>query len=195
MLVVVHTPDAFSPLQIAEAADGICRSLWIIDASARSDPGYRRVMSKFGQVIDHAALTLDQLVDEVAALEPSGIVAFTDDGQVLTASLAQRLGLEFHPVEVVERLIDKVAQRRALAAAGFEAVGEHRLSSAHRWTVDDLIGFTYSTSFLPRHVLGASAADFEADLHAALDRFEGGAGLHQVIDFAYELYRRPAITE
>ncbi len=82
LLVVVHTPDAFSPLQIAEAADGICRSLWIIDASARSDPGYRRVMSKFGQVIDHAALTLDQLVDEVAALEPSGIVAFTDDGQV-----------------------------------------------------------------------------------------------------------------
>ncbi|HEY6622953.1 MAG TPA: hypothetical protein VIX85_03915, partial [Acidimicrobiales bacterium] len=94
--------------------------LWIIDASARSDPGYRRVMSKFGQVIDHAALTLDQLVDEVAALGPSGIVTFTDDGQMLTASLAQRLGLEFHPVEVVERLIDKVAQRRALAAAGFE---------------------------------------------------------------------------
>jgi ubiquinone/menaquinone biosynthesis C-methylase UbiE len=85
--------------------------------------------------------------------------------------------------------------RLILTAAGFEAVGEHRLSSAHRWTVDDLIGFTYSTSFLPRHVLGASAADFEADLHAALDRFDGGAGLHQVIDFAYELYRRPAITE
>ncbi|MGA7416848.1 MAG: hypothetical protein WB765_15275 [Acidimicrobiales bacterium] len=40
--------------------------------------------------------------------------------RLLTASLAQRLGLEFHPVEVVERLIDKVAQRKALAAAGFE---------------------------------------------------------------------------
>lgn len=119
LLVVVHTPDAFSPLQIAEAADGICRFLWLIDGTARSDPGYRRLMSKFGPVIDHAGLTLDQLVEEVAKADPAGIVTFTDDGQMLTSRLAHRLGLDFHPVEVVERLIDKVAQRTALAAAGF----------------------------------------------------------------------------
>lgn len=120
LLVVIHTPDAFSPIQIAEAADGICRFLWLIDGTARSDPGYRRVMSKFGPVIDHAGMALDQLVDEVGKAEPAGIVTFTDDGQMLTSILAHQLGLEFHPVEVVERLIDKVAQRTALAAAGFE---------------------------------------------------------------------------
>lgn len=120
LLVVVHTPDAFSPVQIAEAADGICRFLWLIDTSNRTDPAYRRVMSKFGRVIDHAHLTLAELVDEVGSTDPAGIVTFTDDGQMLTSVLALRLGLEFHAAEVVERLIDKVAQRTALAAAGFE---------------------------------------------------------------------------
>jgi ATP-grasp domain len=120
LLVVIHTPDAFSPIQIAEAADGICRFLWLIDTTARTDPGYRRVMSKFGQVIDHGGMSFDQLVDEVGKADPAGIVTFTDDGQMLTSALAHHLGLEFHPAEVVERLIDKVAQRTALAAAGFE---------------------------------------------------------------------------
>lgn len=78
-----------------------------------------------------------------------------------------------------------------LAEAGFESLGEFRFSNGHRWTVDELIGFAYSTSFLSREALGESAADFEADMHGALDRFGDGAGIHQVIDFAYELYLRP----
>jgi len=83
--------------------------------------------------------------------------------------------------------------RLVLAEAGFEFLGEFRFLSAHRWTVDELIGFAYSTSFLPRQVLGASAPAFEAEVRSALDRFRGGAGLRQVMDDAYELYLRPGI--
>ena len=81
--------------------------------------------------------------------------------------------------------------RLVLAEAGFEFLGELRFLSAHLWSIDELIGFAYSTSFLPRQVLGASAPDFEADVRGALDRFRGGAGLRQVMDDAYELYLRP----
>lgn len=81
-----------------------------------------------------------------------------------------------------------------LADAGFKSLGTSRFLHRHRWTVDELIGFAYSTSFLPREVLGESAPDFEADVRSALDRFRMGAGFHQIIDFVYELYLRPQIT-
>jgi SAM-dependent methyltransferase len=84
--------------------------------------------------------------------------------------------------------------RLVLAEAGFDPLGEYRFSDPHRWTVDDLIGFLYSTSFLSRLALGESATDFEADMRGALDGFDTNTGIHQVIGFAYELYRRPAVT-
>ena len=80
--------------------------------------------------------------------------------------------------------------RLVLTEAGFEFLGAFRFLEAHRWTVEDLIGFVYSTSFLSRHALGARAADFETDMHSSLKRFDRGVGLHQTINFAYELYRR-----
>ena len=83
--------------------------------------------------------------------------------------------------------------RLVLAEAGFESLGEFRFLNAHLWSIDELIGFAYSTSFLPRQVLGASAPDFEAEVRTALDRHRTGAGLRQVMDDAYELYLRPAV--
>lgn len=81
-----------------------------------------------------------------------------------------------------------------LADAGFEPLGAPRFPTEHRWTADELVGYVYSTSFLPRHTLGPFAADFEADLRSALDRFGRNADLWQIIDFAYELFRRPTDT-
>lgn len=58
----------------------------------------------------------------------------------------------------------------------------------HEWTVEALIGFVYSTSFLPRSILGELADDFEEEMHTRL----GPA--RQTIDFAYELARRPTTS-
>jgi SAM-dependent methyltransferase len=60
-----------------------------------------------------------------------------------------------------------------LTAAGFEVVGSSRFSTAHDWTIEALIGLVYSTSFLPRALLGDRADAFERDLRhssAALRR-------------------------
>ena len=80
--------------------------------------------------------------------------------------------------------------RQVLTEAYFDSLGVHSFAEAHCWTFEDLIGFLYSTSFLPRHALGALASDFEADMHSALDQFGNDANLTQTIDFSYDLYRR-----
>ena len=79
-----------------------------------------------------------------------------------------------------------------LQAAGFDAVRSSRFPTAHDWTVDALIGFVYSTSFLPRDVVGDRAELLERDLRRELGGFETRNELHETIDFAYELARRPA---
>jgi ubiquinone/menaquinone biosynthesis C-methylase UbiE len=84
--------------------------------------------------------------------------------------------------------------RLVLTEAGFEFLGAFSFPEEHRWTVEGLIGFVYSTSFLSRHALGARADAFETDMHSSLDRFDSGAGLHQTINFAYELYLRILTT-
>ncbi len=79
-----------------------------------------------------------------------------------------------------------------LRAAGFDVVRSSRFSTAHDWSVEALIGFVYSTSFLPRVVLRDRTETFERDLRRELGSFEARNELSETIDFAYELARRPA---
>jgi hypothetical protein len=74
----------------------------------------------------------------------------------------------------------------------FQPVGSARFLVPHDWTVDALVGLAYSTSALPRPVLGEHAETFERDLRLELDEHASGGRLHEMIDFAYELARRPA---
>jgi len=120
--VVVYTPDSFSVFQLIEAARGLCRVLWVVDRGVYdsfSDNTSIKLMRRFGRVIETESRSFDEIVNAVAGERPNGIATFDDSGQLLAARLAIALGLEFHSVEVVERLTDKVAQRTALRAAGF----------------------------------------------------------------------------
>jgi ubiquinone/menaquinone biosynthesis C-methylase UbiE len=78
-----------------------------------------------------------------------------------------------------------------LADAGFSIVGRRSLLVEHRWTLEDLVGFVYATSFLPRSVVGASASDFEADVAKRVGRYAQDGTLFQTVSFAYELGQRP----
>lgn len=72
-----------------------------------------------------------------------------------------------------------------MSEAGFEPLGRFSFTSVHHWSIDRLIGFAYSTSFLSRRVLGNQTDDFEADLRARLGRY---TELIQTADHAYELF-------
>jgi len=90
-----------------------------------------------------------------------------------------------------ERAREQRPDAMMLAQTGFEHLGAFHFPTEHRWSVDDLTGFVYSTSFLPRHTLGMSVAAFEADIHTALDQVARVEGLWQAVDFAYDFFRRP----
>jgi SAM-dependent methyltransferase len=79
-----------------------------------------------------------------------------------------------------------------LGDAGFEELGRAESSGEQRWTIQELAGFLYATSFLPRAVVGDHAAAFEADLAAELSPHAEHGALTETVSFAYHLARRPA---
>lgn len=80
-----------------------------------------------------------------------------------------------------------------LAEAGFSIVGRQSFLVEHRWTVEDLVGFVYATSFLPRTVVGARAPAFEADFANRIGRYAHDGILFQTVSLAYELGQRPCL--
>lgn len=76
--------------------------------------------------------------------------------------------------------------------AGFAPAGRYEFRVEHRWTVADLAGFTYSTSFLPAAVFGDQTLEFEADLARHLGPHLHDGTLTDQVSFAYDLHRKPA---
>ncbi len=65
-----------------------------------------------------SGLSDKEAVDAVRTLRPDGIVAYADAHIALASALGEALGLEYFDTTVAGRLLDKVAQRQALAEAG-----------------------------------------------------------------------------
>jgi SAM-dependent methyltransferase len=78
-----------------------------------------------------------------------------------------------------------------LKQAGFDVVGSYRFLAAHDWTPDTLAGFLFSTSVLSRPALGDLAAGFEEDLRCEMLGCVPAGRWRQVVDFGYQLARRP----
>ena len=68
--------------------------------------------------------------------------------------------------------------------------GPFEFSIVERWTLDSVIGFVYSTSFLSRAVLEHHLDAFESELRAQLLACQGDGVFEQDLTFAYELARR-----
>jgi SAM-dependent methyltransferase len=81
---------------------------------------------------------------------------------------------------------------RVLRRAGLSYEGLFGFSVAECWSVESLIGFVYSTSFLNRTVLGQRTDAFEADLRDKLLAARPDGVFEQDLTFAYELARRTA---
>jgi SAM-dependent methyltransferase len=78
-----------------------------------------------------------------------------------------------------------------LERAGFTYLGEFAFAAEHTWTVETLVGFVYSTSFLNTEALGNHVQEFEEELAQRLLTHEPVGVFPQTIRFAYELARRP----
>ena len=90
-----------------------------------------------------------------------------------------------------ERIRSQQPDTSVLVQAGFEPVTSAEFPAGHEWTAESLIGFVYSTSVLPRPVVGDLADEFEAELRRELGRHSTDGRMVETIRFAYELARRP----
>jgi SAM-dependent methyltransferase len=81
---------------------------------------------------------------------------------------------------------------KILADSGFDVIGHYSFAMTHVWTADELAGFFASTGALSAAMLGDYAAEFDADLRAALDASRSDGRFCQRTVVAYELARKPA---
>jgi SAM-dependent methyltransferase len=80
-----------------------------------------------------------------------------------------------------QAVMDADPHAQVLRRAGFDYRGRFDFTAHHTWTVETLIGFAYSTSFLNRPVLEERAAEFGTDLTERL----------LAVEYAYELAVKP----
>ena len=78
-----------------------------------------------------------------------------------------------------------------LQTAGFEDVASYEFPTPHVWTLDDFVGYLYSTSGVSKRVLGDRAEGFEADLRRTLVEYDAGGRYPETAMFGYILARRP----
>lgn len=140
----------------------------------------------------------------VGWLRPGGYVALVWSGspwlggegwQSAFGELIERWRIRAGAEARVPRGWDRARRERpdqtVLADAGLELVGSYSFPTPHDWTLEALAGFVYSTSMLPRSVLGGELSAFERELREALAPYVADGKLSESVDFAYELARRP----
>lgn len=115
LLAVVYSRRSRPWREIVDAADGLCRLLWIVNETELGTT--TSVLRKVGKVVNTANRTPEELIQLVHAENPQGVTSYYDADLHLQAWLAAALGLSGPSVEAVARLNDKLLQREALAAA------------------------------------------------------------------------------
>ncbi|ACZ86589.1 ATP-grasp domain-containing protein [Streptosporangium roseum] len=125
VVLVVGGAGSASPMEVADAAAGLCRPLF---AYRRSDPSVSTRLIELFELLG-PAVDLDDAGD-LRRLGARGIVSFSDAGIGQAAAIAEELCLEYHSSAAATALTDKSVQRAVLAAAGAESVRHARVSSS-----------------------------------------------------------------
>jgi glutathione synthase/RimK-type ligase-like ATP-grasp enzyme len=177
-LVYAYDPLSFAPLSITQAAEGICRLVWVVDFSKPDAASTARLLRRFGPVIDLSDGDLERVAASAQEHDPAGVLSMHDSDLLWTAELAELLQLPFHSRDAALKLTDKRAQRAALASAGL-AVPMVRVieADADAATVADMAAtFTYPAVLKPRfgqasrNTLPISSS---AELGATLEELRG----------------------
>ena len=152
LLVVLHDLGSADPADIMASA-GDADVLFVCDRASPYVDAHFSELAGYAPVLD---MTGAGVVDSVMALEPAGVVTFSDFQLGAAASVAAACGLPGHSPAVAATLTDKSAQRRAMRAAGVQATG----------------------SVVVRHESQAAAAVAEVGLPAVVKPRHGAASVH-----------------
>ena len=121
--------------RLVEAAQGVCRILWVLPFDHKETRTALRLSKAQGDidgdVVDASKMSPSEAAQAIAAHHPQGITCFIDETILWTAGVADLLGMLFHAPRTAERLTDKLHQRIALA--------EYGLPTPDFWDPDDLV--------------------------------------------------------
>lgn len=131
LVAVVYDLGAASPMDIANAAEGLCDIVFVVDLHDRHAAQVLTVLEEYAPVVDLAA------GDDQALAALTGVTAITTFSESMmrtTAQLAARLGLRYHPETVAAVLTDKSLQRELLNRAGVTPTGQAQARDAGGFT-------------------------------------------------------------
>ncbi len=126
-VAVAYDIFSSSPMELIAALGGLCDVVWVVDGSKSSLGAMHRLLPRLGQVVDTAGRSPEQVADTLRDAGIDGVIAFTDTQLSVAASIGHALGLAGNPLEVVDRLNDKVLQRTALSLAGIAVPSFRRI--------------------------------------------------------------------
>ena len=154
----MYEPGAFSPLEISEAAQGLCDLIWVTGWSAPLERSVARLLPRLGTVIDVRDLDREASVAALREAHADGIAVFTDAAQQPAADLARELELPFHSPQTALWLRDKLEQRRALRAGGLPVPAALALSRSDVGTraEAEALEVTWPAVLKPRRGSGGS---------------------------------------
>lgn len=120
-LAIVYGLGAAAPSDVIRASADIGQPVFVTDTRLPHNAAMADLLREIGPTFDLASRAEDDLVRELHG-SVSGITTFSESMLRTTARLAAGLGLNYHTVEVANRLTDKGVQRRTLNKAGVSPV-------------------------------------------------------------------------
>ncbi|MBB1253070.1 ATP-grasp domain-containing protein [Streptomyces sp. OF3] len=179
VLLVVYDTGSLAPTRLAEAARRAgCALVFVL---ADSDHAREMVptLETVGTVVPTAGRTEEETAAALKALDPSGIVTFSEFQIGTTVRLAAALGLRYHQPADVDSITHKDRQRERFARAGVDVV-RHRTVTSPEQTADALAHVGLPAIVKP--VVGASSRNTRAvtsreeALAAVAEAFDASAG-------------------
>lgn len=112
-IAIVYEPDSVPLLILTETAsrNGV-RLVWL---AHQTDA---RMLGRFGTVVMTDGSSIEEVAAQLTHHDVVGVTTFSDSHIEWAAALARKLCLPANPSHVARLLVDKIAQRQALADAG-----------------------------------------------------------------------------
>lgn len=117
-LVVAYCRQSIPPFVIAEAAQGLCDLIWVLDFTDPLLAWALPLVKRLGTAVDAAGRCNAEIAVEVARQHPDGVITFSSEPIPLAEAIARESHLRFHSPYAAELLTNKHSQRVALAQAG-----------------------------------------------------------------------------
>jgi SAM-dependent methyltransferase len=118
----------------------------------------------------------------LVVLSPSGIHSGTSDWEAaIREALDRHLGPDRRAGSGLYRGGERHEQ--ALARTRFTKVEVTDISVAERWSIDDIVGYLYSTSYASKNILGDRAEAFESDIRRRLHRLATQGEFERLVEY------------